>query len=108
MFKFTKIRHHGTDGSGSQHLTVKLLSYQFRRFAAQNDITAAQMRFQFVQLSLDLPAFTIQSRQGATQSQFFWPTSAAKPNPSAENLKIDEQDCGLDFFDPTDGDMNIA
>ena len=22
---------------------------------------------------------------------------------TVENLKIDEQDCGLDFFDPTDG-----
>ena len=27
---------------------------------------------------------------------------------NAENLKIDEQDFGLDFFEPTDRDMNIA
>ena len=47
--------HQTTDGKVRHQQPVELLADQFRGLAAQHDLRAAQMRFEFIKRCLNLP-----------------------------------------------------
>ena len=55
--------HQAAHRKVGHHETIKLLLDQVRSFAAQHDLRATQMGFQFIQGGLDLPAFMVKRRQ---------------------------------------------
>ena len=55
--------HQAADRKMGHHEAIKLLLDEVRSFAAQHELRAAQMGFQFIQGSLDFPAFMVKRRQ---------------------------------------------
>jgi hypothetical protein len=55
--------HQLADGEVCQQETIELLSYQFRSFAAQDNLTPPEMGLQFVKRGFDLPPFVIKRGQ---------------------------------------------
>ena len=55
--------HQAANGKMRHQQTEELLPDQFRRLAAQHDLSAAQMGFQLVQGSFDFPSFVIEGGQ---------------------------------------------
>ena len=52
--------HQAADGIVRQQQTIEFLLDQFRCFAAQHNLSAAQMRFKLVQGDFDFPPFMIE------------------------------------------------
>jgi hypothetical protein len=55
--------HEAADGEVRQHQAVELLPHQLRGLAPQHDPGAAQVRLEFVEGRLDLPALVVQGGQ---------------------------------------------
>ena len=55
--------HQTADGVVGHKQTPELLFHQLRRFAAQHDLGTAQMRREFVQSGLYLPALVVKRGQ---------------------------------------------
>lgn len=55
--------HQTANGKVRHQEPEKFLPYQFRRFAAQYNLSTAQMCFQFVESGFDFPAFVVQGCQ---------------------------------------------
>ena len=55
--------HQAADGVVGHKQAPELLLHQLRRLAAEHDLSAAQMRLEFVQGGFYLPALVVEGRQ---------------------------------------------